>query len=289
VEMVKGGRVESGGEMVGGRIPCAELIAEAVWRDAVAVAMRRAELNLESVAAPAGQMPVVIAPGWNAVLLHEAVGHGLEGDCIRRGTSVFAGLAGTRVAAPGVTVIDDGALSRRRGSLAFDDEGTPTGRTVLIEDGILTGFMQDRLNARLMGTRSTGNGRRQSHAHPPIPRMTTTFMPAGPDSPEELIEAAGNGIWIGTMSGGNVEPATGAFAFSAVEARMIENGRLGRPVKNVTLIGKGDEALLGVRRIGNDFAFDRGTGTCGKDAQCVPVGCGQPSLLIDGLTVGGTG
>ncbi|MBF0332203.1 MAG: metalloprotease TldD [Alphaproteobacteria bacterium] len=284
-----GDRMETGGHGLGGRTTYESLLETGTWRHAVDEALRQAIVNLEAGPAPAGEMPVVAAPGWNAVLLHEAIGHGLEGDCNRRGASAFAGLMGRRIAAPGVHVIDQGSIPGLRGAITMDDEGTPSGRTVLIEDGILVGFMQDRLNGRLTGGASTGNGRRQSWAFPPIPRMTCTYMMAGRDDPGEIVAAAGRGIFIGHMSGGMVEPSNGKFSFSATEAHLIENGRIGRPVKGVTLIGNGPAALTRLRRVGNDLGFDRGVGTCGKDAQCVPVGCGQPTLLLDGLTVGGTG
>ncbi len=245
-------------------------------------------MNLDSVAAPAGEMTVVLGPGWPGILLHEAIGHGLEGDFNRKGTSAFAGLLGQRIASPGVTVVDDGTINDRRGSLSIDDEGTPTQRTILIEDGILKGFMQDRLNARLTGVKSTGNGRRQSYAHAPMPRMTNTYMLGGDKEPEEVLASVKKGIYAVNFGGGQVDITSGKFVFSASEAYLIEDGKLGAPVKGATLIGNGPDSLTKVSMIGNDMALDNGIGTCGKDGQGVPVGVGQPTLRIDGLTVGGT-
>jgi TldD protein len=245
-------------------------------------------VNLESVAAPAGEVPVVLGPGWPGILLHEAIGHGLEGDFNRKKTSAFAGLMGQRIAAPGVTVVDDGTMDDRRGSLTIDDEGTPTERTVLIEDGILRGYMQDRMNARLMGAKSTGNGRRESYAHSPMPRMTNTLMLAGPHDPEEILKSVKKGIYAVSFGGGQVDITSGKFVFSCTEAYMIENGKKGAPVKGATLIGNGPDVLTRVSMIGNDMELDPGIGTCGKDGQGVPVGVGQPTLKIDSLTVGGT-
>jgi TldD protein len=250
--------------------------------------LRQATLNLDSVAAPAGEMTVVLGPGWPGILLHEAIGHGLEGDFNRKGTSAFAGLLGQRIASPGVTVVDDGTIHDRRGSLSIDDEGTPTQRTVLIEDGILKGFMQDRLNARLTGVKSTGNGRRQSYAHAPMPRMTNTYMLGGDKDPGEILASVKKGIYAVNFGGGQVDITSGKFVFSASEAYLIENGKLGAPVKGATLIGNGPDSLTKVSMIGNDMKLDDGIGTCGKDGQGVPVGVGQPTLRIDGLTVGGT-
>jgi TldD protein len=238
--------------------------------------------------APAGEMTVVLGPGWPGILLHEAIGHGLEGDFNRKKTSAFAGLMGQRIAAPGVTVVDDGTIGERRGSLTVDDEGTPSQRTVLIEDGILTGFIQDRMNARLMGTASTGNGRRQSFAHRPMPRMTNTYMLAGKHSPDEIIESVRQGIYAVAFGGGQVDITSGKFVFSCTEAYRVENGRIGAPVKGATLIGNGPDVLTKVRMIGDDMRLDPGIGTCGKDGQSVPVGVGQPTLLIEDMTVGGT-
>jgi TldD protein len=233
-------------------------------------------------------MPVVLGPGWPGVLLHEAIGHGLEGDFNRKKTSAFSGLLGERVAAPGVTVVDDGTLPDRRGSLTIDDEGTPSSYNVLIEDGILKGYMQDRMNARLMGVAPTGNGRRQSYAHHPMPRMTNTYMLDGDAEPEECIRAVSNGIYAVNFGGGQVDITNGKFVFSCTEAYLIENGKLGAPVKGATLIGNGPDALTRVKLIGNDSRLDDGVGTCGKDGQSVPVGVGQPTMLLESLTVGGT-
>ncbi len=251
-------------------------------------AVRQALVNLDADAAPAGTMTVVLGPGWPGVLLHEAIGHGLEGDFNRKGTSAFAGRLGQRVAARGVTVVDDGTLMGRRGSLNVDDEGTQTQRTVLIEDGILRGFMQDKLNARLMGVPTTGNGRRESYAHLPMPRMTNTYMLAGHQDPQEIIASVPKGLYAVNFGGGQVDITSGKFVFSASEAYLIENGRVTRPVKGATLIGNGPDVLTRVAMIGNDLALDQGVGTCGKEGQSVPVGVGQPTLRIDGLTVGGT-
>ncbi|MDX9861611.1 MAG: metalloprotease TldD [Rhodospirillales bacterium] len=288
VVAAKGERMESGVFGTGGRVTYESFFAPENWRAAVDEALRQALVNLESVPAPAGEMAVVLGPGWPGILLHEAVGHGLEGDFNRKGTSAFAGLMGQRVAAPGVTVIDDGTLADRRGSLSVDDEGTPSARNVLIEDGILKGFMQDRLNAHLMGVKPTGNGRRQSYAHAPMPRMTNTYMPAGPHDPEEILRSVKTGLYAVNFGGGQVDITSGKFVFSCTEAYRIENGRVGAPVKGATLIGNGPDVLTRVSMVGNDMELDRGIGTCGKDGQGVPVGVGQPTLKIDGLTVGGT-
>jgi TldD protein len=241
------------------------------------------------VPAPAGEMPVVLGAGWPGILLHEAIGHGLEGDFNRKKTSAFAGLLGQRVAAPGVTVVDDGTLPDRRGSLTVDDEGTPSGRTVLIEDGILTGFLQDRQNARLMGVAATGNGRRQSHAHAPMPRMTNTVMLGGQHPPEEILASVKRGLYGVNFSGGQVDITSGKFVFSMSEAYLIEDGKVGAPVKGAMLIGSGQDALTRIAMVGNDLALDPGIGTCGKQGQGVPVGVGQPTLRMDRITVGGTG
>ena len=251
-------------------------------------ALRQALVNLESVAAPAGEMTVVLGPGWPGVLLHEAIGHGLEGDFNRKQTSAFAGLLGERVASPGVTVVDDGTLDERRGSLTIDDEGTPSACNVLIEDGILVGYMQDRQNARLMGMRPTGNGRRQSYAHQTMPRMTNTYMRAGERDPAEILAGVKRGLYARNFGGGQVDITSGKFVFTAAEAYLIEDGRITAPVKGATLIGNGPDCLTKVRAVGNDLQLDHGVGTCGKDGQWVPVGVGQPTLLIEGLTVGGT-
>jgi TldD protein len=283
-----GDRQESGSHGYGGREGFERFLDAQEWRKAADEAVRQALVNLESVPAPAGEMDVVLGPGWPGVMLHEAVGHGLEGDFNRKKTSAFAGLMGQRVAAAGVTVVDDGTIASRRGSLSIDDEGTPTNRTVLIEDGILVGYMQDRQNARLMGQRPTGNGRRQSFAHQPMPRMTNTYMRAGTRDPEEIVAAVKTGLYAKTFGGGQVDITSGKFVFTASEAYLIEDGKLAAPVKGATLIGNGPDCLTKVRAVGNDLALDQGIGTCGKEGQWVPVGVGQPTLLIEGLTVGGT-
>ena len=283
-----GDRMEAGSHGVGGRLPYASFIDPAAWRPQADEALRQALVNLEAVPAPAGEMTVVLGPGWPGVLLHEAVGHGLEGDFNRKRTSVFSGMVGQRVASPGVTVVDDGTMPDRRGSITVDDEGTPSGRTVLIEDGILVGFMQDRMNARLMGVRPTGNGRRESHAHVVMPRMTNTVMLSGSHDPAEILATVPNGLYAVNFGGGQVDITSGKFVFSCTEAYRIENGRIGAPVKGATLIGNGPEAMTRIGMIGNDMRLDDGVGTCGKDGQSVPVGVGQPTLRIDGLTVGGT-
>jgi len=282
------GRRETGYHGLGGRYLYDELFESATWNKAIDLALAQALVNLESVAAPAGEMTVVLGPGWPGVLLHEAIGHGLEGDFNRKGTSAFSGRIGERVAAPGVTVVDDGAIDRRRGSLTIDDEGTPTRRNVLIEDGILKGYIQDRMNARLMGVEPTGNGRRESFAHAPMPRMTNTFMLGGGDDPREILARAKNGIYAKSFGGGQVDITSGKFVFSCTEAYKIENGRLGAPIKGATLIGDGPTVLTRVAAIGDDMALDEGIGICGKGGQSVPAGVGQPTLLIEGLTVGGT-
>ncbi len=288
------GRRESGSFGIGGRRLYDDLFDPQTWNRAIDSALAQALTNLDSVAAPAGEMTVLVGPGWPGVLLHEAVGHGLEGDFNRKGTSAFSGRIGERVGAPGVTVVDDGTLQGaggqgRRGSLSIDDEGTPTGETVLIEDGILKGYMQDRLNARLMGMAATGNGRRESYAHAPLPRMTNTFMKAGSDDPAELLSRVRNGIFAKSFGGGQVDIVSGKFVFSCTEAYKIENGKLGAPIKGATLIGDGPTVLTRVKGIGNDLALDEGIGICGKGGQSVPAGVGQPTLLVEGLTVGGTG
>ncbi len=284
----QGERMESGSHGSGGRVPYDTFVTEDAWKGAVDEALRQALVNLDSVDAPAGEMPVVLGPGWPGILLHEAVGHGLEGDFNRKKTSAFSGRVGDRVAAPGVTVVDDGAMPDRRGSLSVDDEGTPTGRTVLIEDGILKGYMQDRMNARLMGVPPTGNGRRQSHAHPVLPRMTNTVMEAGGADPQEIIQSVKKGLYAVNFGGGQVDITSGKFVFSASEAYLIEDGKVGPAVKGATLIGNGPETMTRVSMIGNDLRLDPGVGTCGKEGQGVPVGVGQPTLLVDRLTVGGT-
>ena len=282
------GRRESGYHGMGGRRLYDDLFEEATWNRALDIALAQALVNLDSVAAPAGEMNVVLGPGWPGVLLHEAIGHGLEGDFNRKGTSAFSGLIGQRVAAPGVTVVDDGSIGGRRGSLTIDDEGTPTQANVLIEDGILKSYLQDRLNARLMGVEPTGNGRRESFAHAPMPRMTNTFMLGGTEEPGEILARVKNGIYAKSFGGGQVDITNGKFVFSCTEAYRIENGKLGAPLKGATLIGDGPTVLTKVVAIGNDMALDEGVGICGKGGQSVPAGVGQPTLLVEGLTVGGT-
>jgi TldD protein len=284
----QGGRRESGHAGGGGRYGYRELLENGRAKTWAEEAVRQALVNLEAVDAPAGSMTVVLGPGWPGVLLHEAVGHGLEGDFNRKGSSAFAGRIGQRVAAPGVTVVDDGTLSGRRGSLSVDDEGTPTGCTTLIEDGILVGYMQDKLNARLMGMRPTGNGRRESFAQLPMPRMTNTYMRGGSRDPAEIVASVKRGLYAPNFGGGQVDITNGKFVFSASEAYLIEDGRITRPVKGATLIGSGPEVLKRVSMIGNDMRLDEGVGVCGKDGQSVPVGVGQPTLKIDAMTVGGT-
>ena len=281
------GRREQGSFGGGGRFDYA-YFTDDVLRDYARKAVDQALVNLDARPAPAGTMTVVLGPGWPGVLLHEAIGHGLEGDFNRKGTSAFSGRIGERVAAPGVTVVDDGTIASRRGSLNIDDEGNPTQRNVLIEDGVLKGYLQDSLNARLMGVPPTGNGRRESYAHIPMPRMTNTYMLNGERDPQEIIASVKNGLYAVNFGGGQVDITSGKFVFSASEAYMIENGKLTHPVKGATLIGNGPDALTRVSMIGNDMALDSGVGTCGKEGQSVPVGVGQPTLKIDGLTVGGT-
>ena len=282
------GRKETGFHGLGGRDLYDGLFEPATWNRAIDIALAQALVNLESVAAPAGEMRVVLGPGWPGVLLHEAIGHGLEGDFNRKGTSAFSGRIGERVAAPGVTVVDDGSIGGRRGSLSIDDEGTPTQCNTLIEDGILKGYIHDRLNARLMGVAPTGNGRRESFAHAPMPRMTNTFMLGGLDDPAELLSRVKNGVYAKSFGGGQVDITSGKFVFSCTEAYRIENGKLGAPIKGATLIGDGPTVLTRIKGIGNDLALDEGIGVCGKGGQSVPAGVGQPTLLIEGLTVGGT-
>ena len=282
------GRRETGSFGFGGRYLYDDLFDEGRWMRAVDEAVRQAMVNLESVEAPAGETSVLLGPGWPGILLHEAVGHGLEGDFNRKGTSAFAGRIGERVAAPGVTVIDDGSMTDRRGSLSIDDEGTPTRETVLIEDGILRGYMQDRLNARLMGVEATGNGRRQSYQHAPMPRMTNTFMRGGSDDPADLLSRMDDGIYATSFGGGQVDIVSGKFVFACTEAYKVEKGKVVAPIKGATLIGDGPTVLTKVRGIGNDMALDEGVGMCGKGGQSVPAGVGQPTLLVDGITVGGT-
>ena len=282
------GRRETGSAGGGGRFPLSEF-TEAKVQEHVDEAVRQALLNLESRPAPAGEMTVVLGSGWPGILLHEAIGHGLEGDFNRKGSSAFAGQLGKQVAAKGVTVLDDGTLDNRRGSLNMDDEGHPTQRTVLIEDGVLVNYMQDSLNARLMKRQPTGNARRESYAHVPMPRMTNTYMLAGDKSPEEIVASLDRGLYAVNFGGGQVDITSGKFVFSASEAWWVENGKLQYPVKGATLIGNGPDALTRVSLIGSDMRLDPGVGTCGKEGQSVPVGVGQPTLRIDGMTVGGTG
>jgi TldD protein len=288
VIMEEHGRREQGSSGGGGRFDYA-YFSDAVLKDYAERAVHQASVNLAAKPAPAGEMTVVLGPGWPGILLHEAVGHGLEGDFNRKGSSTFAGRIGQRVAAKGVTVVDDGTIVDRRGSLTVDDEGNPTQRTVLIEDGILVGYLQDTLNARLMGVPVTGNGRRESFAHLPLPRMTNTAMMNGSHDPQEIIKSVKKGLYAANFGGGQVDITSGKFVFSTAEAYLIENGKITTPVKGATLIGSGPEAMMRVSMIGDDMALDSGVGTCGKEGQSVPVGVGQPTVRIDGLTVGGTG
>ena len=289
VTVERDGRRETGSAGAGGRAEFDRWIAPDAWKPLADEALRIARVNLDAVDAPAGVFDVVLGSGWPAVLLHEAVGHGLEGDFNRKGTSAFSGRMGEQVAAKGVTVIDDGTMAERRGSLTIDDEGTPTERTVLIEDGKLVGYMQDRMNARLMGQKPTGNGRRESYAHAPMPRMTNTYMLAGDHKREEMIESLKDGIYAVNFGGGQVDITSGKFVFQCTEAYRVQNGKIGAPVKGATLIGDGPTALTRIDMIGDDFEMDPGVGMCGKGGQGVPVGVGQPSLKISGLTVGGAG
>ncbi|MGH1459088.1 MAG: metalloprotease TldD [Paracoccaceae bacterium] len=281
------GRRESGTAGGGGRIGLGGLIDPADWQAKAREALRVATVNLKAVPAPAGVMDVVLGPGWPGILLHEAIGHGLEGDFNRKGSSAFAGLMGQQIAAKGVTVLDDGTIPDRRGSISIDDEGTPSAKNVLIEDGVLTGYMQDRQNARLMGVAPTGNGRRESYAHAPMPRMTNTYMLGGEATREEVLGELKDGIYAVGFGGGQVDITNGKFVFSCTEAYRVENGKVGAPVKGATLIGDGATALKHIRALGNDMALDPGMGNCGKQGQWVPVGVGQPTVLIGGLTVGG--
>ncbi|XDA97445.1 metalloprotease TldD [Sulfitobacter sp. LCG007] len=284
----KDGRRESGSSGGGGRFGLDALIDADHWQATAREALRIAVVNLDAEPAPAGVMDVVLGPGWPGILLHEAIGHGLEGDFNRKGTSAFAGLMGKQIAARGVTVLDDGTIPDRRGSISVDDEGTPSGRNVLIEDGVLVGYMQDRQNARLMGVAPTGNGRRQSHAHPPMPRMTNTYMLGGDAAPDQIVAGLKDGIYAVGFGGGQVDITNGKFVFSCTEAYRVRNGKVGAPVKGATLIGDGATALQQIRAIGNDMALDPGIGNCGKQGQWVPVGVGLPTLMIGGLTVGGS-
>ncbi len=282
------GRRETGYAGAGGRKSYEEFIDPAAWKALAIEALRQAEVNLRSVPAPAGQMDVVLGPGWPGVLLHEAIGHGLEGDFIRKGTSAFAGMLGERVAAPGVTIVDDGTLPGLRGSLTLDDEGTPTTRTTLIEDGILKGFMQDRMNARLLGVPATGNGRRENYAHAPMPRMTNTFMLGGSADPGEILADLKDGIYAVNFGGGQVDITSGKFVFQCTEAYRVRGGKVEEPVTGATLIGDGPTVLTQIRHLGNDMELDPGIGVCGKAGQGVPVGVGQPTVYVENLTVGGS-
>ena len=283
-----GARREIGSFGGGGRVAFDFFLEQERWKRFAGEAVRQALMKLDAVEAPAGEMTVVLGPGWPGILLHEAVGHGLEGDFNRKKTSAFSGRLGQMVASELVTVVDDGTIANRRGSLNVDDEGVPTRRNVLIEKGVLRGYLQDRLNSRLMGMEPTGNGRRESYAHPPMPRMTNTFMLAGQDEPADIIRSVGKGLYAVNFGGGQVDITNGRFVFSASEAYLIEDGRVTRPVKGATLIGNGPEALTRVSRVGHDLALDEGVGTCGKDGQSVPVGVGLPTIRIDRMTVGGT-
>jgi len=285
----KDGRRESGSHGWGGRLPASTYLNEGDWTYALNKALSQASTNLEAVPAPAGVLPVVLGAGWPGVMLHEAVGHGLEGDFNRKGSSIYSGQIGEQVAAKGVTVVDDGTLTDRRGSLNIDDEGTPTAENVLIEDGVLVGYMQDRQNARLMGMAPTGNGRRESYEHQPMPRMTNTFIPAGNHHVEEMIASTPDGIYATNFGGGQVDIVSGQFTFQCTQAYRIRDGKVAEPVKGATLIGNGPEAMQRVEMVGADFALDPGVGTCGKAGQGVPVGIGQPSLKISAMTIGGTG
>ncbi|QDC03400.1 metalloprotease TldD [Mesorhizobium sp. 8] len=284
----EGERQESGSYGMGGRTGFGEFLVEENWKHAAQEALRQALVNLEAVPAPAGTFDIVLSSGWPGVMLHEAVGHGLEGDFNRKKTSAFAGLMGQQVAAKGVTVVDDGTIAERRGSLTVDDEGTPTNRTVLIEDGKLVGYMQDRQNARLMGMAATGNGRREGYAHQPMPRMTNTYMTAGEHTPEEIIASVKTGIYAVSFGGGQVDITSGKFVFGCTEAYMIENGKVTQPIKGAMLIGNGPDAMHRVAMVGNDMKLDTGIGMCGKAGQGVPVGVGQPHLRMNQMTVGGT-
>jgi len=288
VIVVENGNREQGSMGGGGRTDYRLFIDEDTALGYGREAVRQALVNLEAGEAPAGNMTVVLGPGWPGILLHEAIGHGLEGDFNRKGTSAFSGRVGERVASDLCTVVDDGTLQNRRGSLSIDDEGTPTEQTILIENGILKGYMQDKLNARLMGVKPTGNGRRESYAHLPMPRMTNTYMLPGKDNPEDIIKSVKKGLYAKNFAGGQVDITSGKFVFSASEAYLIENGKITRPVKGATLIGNGPDVLTKVSMVGNDLELDSGVGTCGKDGQSVPVGVGQPTIKIDGITVGGT-
>jgi len=284
----QGGRRESGSAGGGGRVGLTGLLAPTSWQASAREALRIALVNLEAVPAPAGQLDIVLGPGWPGILLHEAIGHGLEGDFNRKGSSAFAGLMGQQIAAKGVTVLDDGTIPDRRGSITIDDEGTPSAKNVLIEDGVLVGYMQDRQNARLMGVEPTGNGRRESFQHAPMPRMTNTYMMGGEADPSDIVADLKDGIWAVGFGGGQVDITNGKFVFSCTEAYRVRNGKVMEPVKGATLIGDGATALKNIRALGNDMALDPGMGNCGKAGQWVPVGVGQPTVMIGGLTVGGS-
>lgn len=288
VVLEQDGRMESGSSGAGGRMLYATFLHAESWKKQADEALRQAEVNMQAKPAPAGELPVVLGPGWCGVLLHEAVGHGLEGDFNRKGTSTFSGRIGEQVASKGVTVVDNGTMPDRRGSLTIDDEGTATGETTLIEDGMLVGYMQDRMNARLMGMRATGNGRRESFAHAPMPRMTNTYMLNGEHTLEEMIKSVKRGIYATHFGGGQVDITSGKFVFSASEAYLVEDGEVKHPVKGATLIGNGPDVMQKISMLGNDMCLDDGIGTCGKAGQQVPVGVGQPSMLISAITVGGT-
>ena len=288
VAVEQDGRMESGGTGAGGRVMLDQWLTPESWQSQVDEALRIALFNLDSVPTPAGEMEVVLGAGWPGVMLHEAVGHGLEGDFNRKGTSIFSGCVGQQVASKGVTVIDDGTIADRRGSITVDDEGTPSRRNILIENGILKGYMQDRQNARLMGVDPTGNGRRESYAHAPMPRMTNTYMENGNADPQEIVASIKKGIYAVNFGGGQVDITSGKFVFSAAEAYLVENGKIGAPVKGATLIGNGPDAMSKITMIGNDTQLDSGIGTCGKAGQSVPVGVGQPTVKMGGVTVGGT-
>ena len=288
IVLEKDGRQENGSRGSGGRVDYSTFLNSSHWQNQVDEAINQAEINLTSVDTPAGEMDVVLGPGYPGVLLHEAIGHGLEGDFNRKKTSAFSNLMGEKIADESVTVVDDGTIDSRRGSLSVDDEGTPTNCTMLIENGILTGYMQDRLNSKLMGVNPTGNGRRESYAHLPMPRMTNTYMLSGNRHPEEILKSVKNGLYAVDFGGGQVDITSGKFVFTCTEAYKIENGKVTNPVKGATLIGNGPDVLKRVKMVGNDSKMDTGIGTCGKDGQSVPVGVGQPTMLIENLTVGGT-
>ena len=288
VTVARDDKMESGSYGGGGRFVYDSLLDPAYWQKGTDEAIRRAFVNLDARPTPAGEMQVILGPGWPGILLHEAVGHGLEGDFNRKKTSTFSDRIGERVASKGVTVVDDGTITDRRGSISVDDEGTPSQCTTLIEDGILVGYMQDRQNARLMGQKSTGNGRRQSYAHIPMPRMTNTIMRNGEHDPKEMLKSVKNGLYAVNFGGGQVDITSGKFVFSCTEAYLVKDGIVGEAVKGATLIGNGPDAMQKISKVGNDMQMDDGVGTCGKNGQGVPVGVGQPTLLIDGITVGGT-